>query len=168
VAYANYLASVEWTEIASLRKGLRTTIAPQTVAAVSHLLAGAGKEQPLGGCLAEVIDRGEVLSPLLWHPLRVPLVHSPDAAALLATKMQTALESLHSSVKNKYVLDYEIAGIVRVLADAANNNRGVISVLEPPADEDHAQRVVCPFSEPDKLPIPWGNLGKTLKRFVKP
>jgi hypothetical protein len=168
MAYANYLASVEWTEIASLRKGLRTTIDPQSVVSVSHLLAGAVKEQPLRRCLAEVIDRGEVLSPLLWHPLRVPLVHSPDAAALLGTKMQTALESLDCSVKNKYVLDYEITGIVRVLADAANNNRGVVSVLEPPADEDRAQRVVCPFSEPDKLPIPWGNLGRTLKRFIKP
>ena len=168
MAYANYLASIEWVEIASLRNGLRTTIAPQTVAAVSHLLAGAVKEQPLGGCLAEVIDRGEALSPSLWHPLRVPLVHSPDAAILLATKMRTALESLDSSVKNKYVLDYEMAEVVRVPADAASNNRGVVSVLEPPADEDRAQRVACPFSEPDKLPIPWGNLGKTLKRFVKP
>src|ERR1700722_14472224 len=93
MAYANYLASVEWTEIASLREGLRTTIAPHSVAAVSNFLAGAVRERPLGGCLEEIIDRGEVLSPLLWHPLRVPLVHSPDATVLLATKMQTALES---------------------------------------------------------------------------
>ena len=112
------------------------------------------KEQPLGGRLAEVIDSGDVLSPSLWHPLRVPLVHSPEAATLLAAKMQAALESLDGRVKNKYALDYEITEIVRVLIDAANNNRGVVSVLEPPADEDRAQRVVCPFSEPDKLPIP--------------
>jgi hypothetical protein len=168
MAYANYLASVEWTEIANLRGGLNATIAPQRVAVVSHLLAGAVKEEPLSGCLAEVIDGGEVLSPSLWHPLRVPLVHPPATAALLATKLQVVLESLNSSVKNRYVLDYEIAAIVGVLNDAASNHRCVVSVLQPPADEERAQRVLCPFSYPESLPIPWGNLAKTLRRLPKP
>ena len=43
MAYVNYLASVEWTEIPSLPKGLTTSLALQTVAAVSHLLANCAK-----------------------------------------------------------------------------------------------------------------------------
>jgi hypothetical protein len=164
MAYANYLASVEWREIEGLRGGERATISPRSSAGVSHLLADAVKEQPLSGCLADIIDNGEVLSPLLWHPLRAPLVHSPSAVSILATRLRSALESLDSDAKSRYGLDYEIKAVLRVVNDAAENNRALVSVLEPPADAERAQRVVCPFSEPEKLPIPWGNLGTTLKR----
>jgi hypothetical protein len=168
MAYANYLASVEWTEVESLRKGLKATLAAETIVSVSHLLPGAVKQQPLGGCFATIIDGGEILSPSFWHPLRVPVVHSPQAISGLTKNLLAALENLDSASKSRFGVDYEITSVLRVLNDAATNNRGLISVLEPPADEERAQRVRCPFSEPEQLPIPWGNLGKTLKRGRKP
>jgi hypothetical protein len=167
MAYANYLGSVEWSEIESLRSGEKVTMAAHTTAVVSHLLAGAVKEQRLRECLADIIDKGEVLSPSLWHPLRVPVVHSPSAVSALATSLRGAIESLDSGAKSRYGLDYEITAVLSVLSDAAENHRSLVSVLEPPADAERAQRVECPFGEPEKLPIPWGNLGKTLKRFQK-
>jgi len=41
----------------------------------------------------------------------------------------------------------------------------LFSVLEPPADEQRAIRVACPFDEPDKLPIAWGSLSVMFKGF---
>jgi len=165
MAYANYFASVEWGEVTNLRSGLRVTVAPHSITAVSHLLARGIKD--LGGCLEAILDKGEVLSPVLWHPLRVPMVHAPSAACSLATNLRAALEGLADDAKGRYAADYEIAEILRVLDDAAKTSRGVLSVLEPPADGERAQRVICPFDSPEKLVPPWGNLARTLGRFSK-
>lgn len=158
MAYRNYLASVEWSDIVALRDGRRSTLTPHYIAAVSHLLAYAVAEQPLGTCLARMIDKGEVLSPSFWHPVRVPVAHSPEAISLLAAELRTALEALDAGKRRTFELDPAFADLDRVVADAAKNRRGVVSVLEPPADEQRAQRVTCPFDEPEKLPVPWGSL----------
>lgn len=158
MAYRNYLASVEWSDIVALREERRSTLTPHYIAAVSHLLAYAVAEQPLGTCLARIIDKGEVLSPSFWHPVRVPVAHSPEAISLLAAELRTALEVLDAGKRHTFELDPAFADLDRVVADAAKNRRGVVSVLEPPADEQRAQRVTCPFDEPEKLPVPWGSL----------
>jgi hypothetical protein len=167
MAYANYLASVDWKEIAGLRSGLKATIAPTTVVTISHLYARAVKLQPLGGCLAEVLDGGEGLLPSFWHPLRVPVVHTPDAVRVLAMNLRAALTGLEPGAQKEHLNDPEVSGVLRLLDEAALANLAVVSVLEPPSDLDRAKRVTCPFDEPEKLPIPWGNLAKTLKRFSK-
>jgi hypothetical protein len=159
---------VEWVDIVGVRNGSKATIAPRSIAATSHLLAYWVKEQPLGACLGSIIDQGEILSPLFWHPLRVPVVHSPEAVSSLAANLQMALESLDTLAKAVYVVDSEIASIVRVLHEAMKESHAIVSVLEPPADKERAQRVACPFDEPENLPTPWGNLEKTLGRFLNP
>jgi hypothetical protein len=167
MAYANYLASANWDEIASLRSGFRATIAPTEVITISHLYARAVQVQPLGGRLEEVLDGGEVLSPSFWHPLRVPVVHTPNGVRALATNLRAALTGLETRGQKEHVNDTEVAGVLLLLEHAAQSNLAVVSVLEPPADLERARRVICPFIEPEKLPIPWGNLAVTLKRFLK-
>jgi hypothetical protein len=159
MAYGNYLAAVEWSEIVNVRSGSGTTITPHNIAFVSHLYAYATKDQRLRPCLGHILDKGEMLSPAFWHPLRVPIVHSPEAANSLATSLCTILDSLPTTP----ALDPDISEIVRVLEDATKSKRGVVSVLEPPADERRAQRVACPFNEPHKLPVPWGELTRNFK-----
>ena len=83
MAYGNYLASVDWGEVTELRGGHRASLIPMEITCVSHLLAGGVREQPLVRCLFEMLDRGESLSPIFWHPLRVPVVHSPQAVSIL-------------------------------------------------------------------------------------
>jgi hypothetical protein len=174
MAYGNYLASVDWAEVEGLRLGIKTTIVPHGIASVSHILPGAvnnltaSGKQPVASCLAEILDRGEVLLPSLWHPLRVPVVHSPQAVRALALNLQNALENLGMDKESRYWLDYEVTPVLNILSYAAKNGLGVVSVLEPPADEERAQRVACPFDDPEKLPVPWGGLGKTLRRFLEP
>jgi hypothetical protein len=72
-----------------------------------------------------------------------------------------AIDSLDPQGKAIYEGDYEIGEILKAVSDAADNSRCIVSVLEPPADQERAQRVACPFDEPDRLPnFPWGNLAK--------
>lgn len=165
MAYANYLASVNWEGIESLRSGHRATIVPMTVVTISHLYAHAVQLQPLGCSLAEVLDGGEVLLPSLWHPLRVPVVHTPHAVRTLATNLRAALTGIETGGQNGHVNDPEVSGVLRLLDEAAQANLAVVSVLEPPADLGRAECVMCPFDESEKLPIPWGNLAATLKRL---
>jgi hypothetical protein len=161
MAYLNYLASVEYTEMENVRRGAKPTLSPHIVGAVSHLLAYGVKQQPLGKCLNRILDKGEELSPSFWHPLRAPIIHTPGDASQLLSDLRAAIDTLDPQDKSIYECDYEIAEILKVLSDATNNNRCIVSVLEPPADQERAQRVACPFDEPDRLPnFPWGSLAK--------
>ena len=77
------------------------------------------KLQPLRGCLAEVLDGGEALCPLFWHPLRVPVVHTPDAVRVLATNLRAALTGLETGTLEKHVGDPKVSGVLRLLDHAA-------------------------------------------------
>ena len=174
MAYGNYLASVDWAEVEALRNGLKSTIAPHNAIITSHILPGAAKNlkspgaQPVATCLADIFDRGELLSELFWHPLRLPVVHSPQTVRALFSGLRRALEGLDIETKLKPFFDLDISPILNVLGDAVENGLAVVSVLEPPADNERAQRVACPFSDLDKLPVPWGRLRNTLNQFAKP
>jgi hypothetical protein len=52
----------------------------------------------------------------------------------------------------------EITQILDLLTSAAQSGSALVSVLEPPADEERASRVQCPFDPLEKLPFPWGGL----------
>ena len=166
MAYANYIAAVEWADIASLRQGSSASIVPHSIAVVSHLYAYAVKRQPVSGCLGKILDKGEVLSASYWHPLRVPVVHSPEAVRALTADLRAALGGVDAN-QEEDALDHDITEILRILDDAAETNRAVLSVLEPPADEERAQKVSCPFEKPETLPVSWGQLTRTMKRFSK-
>ena len=160
MAYACYLASCEWNEIENLRQGMAPSIRAYNVVVISHLLAYIVKERPLCDSVADVIDKGEVLADSFWHPLRVPIVHPPAAARSLLGNLLSALEHLSAPAKEAYMRDAEIRDVLRVLEDARANNLALVSALEPPSDQERAVKVACPFTEPQKLPIPWGDLGR--------
>jgi hypothetical protein len=82
--------------------------------------------------------------------------------------LRCALEGLEIEAKLKPFFDLDISPILNVLGDAVENGLAVVSALEPPADNERAQRVACPFSDLDKLPVPWGRLRNTLNQFAKP
>lgn len=157
MAYLNYLASVDWPEIEELRAGLRGSVTAKSVATVSHVLPGAVKERTLRACLTGIIDKGEVLHPIFWHPLRVPLLHPPEAVCSLNAELRAVLSGLDARGEIGFSSDFEIMSVVGVLDEASKNKRGIVSVLGPPTDEERAKRVACPFNEPEKLPRPWEN-----------
>ena len=102
------------------------------ITCVSHLLAGGVRERPLGRCLFEILDRGESLSPIFWHPLRVPVVHSPQAVSILRKALLDAMSFLDTELNANYGRDLENSQILRVFNTAADHAHGVVSVLEPP------------------------------------
>ena len=157
MAYANYIAGVDWEAILRLREGIQRTLQPREVVVVSHLIAYWEKAQPLGSCLTQIIDGGLELSPVFWHPLRVPKVHSPDEVRSLGASLHSAWEELGPEAQA--ARDWrEISEVIAVFDSAVSGGRAIVSVLEPPADEKRATRVTCPFDEPSQLPIPWGSL----------
>ena len=102
-----------------------------------------------------------------WHPFRVPKVHPPAEVKSL----QVALRNLTQGNK----LDQAVHGpgsdleaIQFVLDEAVKCGAAVLSVLEPPVDEERARRVACPFAEPDNLPIPWGSVLPGFERCAPP
>ncbi len=165
MAYANYLASVEWAEVISVRKGLRNSVVPHSVTVVSHLYAYAVQVPPVAQCLTQILDRGEVLSESYWHPLRVPVVHSPEAVRALVDQLRSALQDVNPSEVPGGKPDPSIVEIIRVLDDAAKSSHAIVSALEPPTDDERARRVICPFDQAAKLPVPWGILAKRFKKL---
>ena len=158
MAYGNYIAAVNWFDIVRLREDSRQKLKPLKVSFVTHLTSYWVQEQPLGECLAQILNGGEDLSSSFWHPFQTPKVHPPKVVCSLQTKLQAAWDELTSEVKVTHGFQRDIAEILDVLKIAVEAEGAFLSVLEPPADEERASRVVCPFDEPDKLPVKWGNL----------
>ena len=165
LAYANYIAAVAWDDVLRLRNGKLPAVRPLSVVVVSQLTAYWEKLQPLGACLVQILDGGQELFPSYWHPFRVPKVHSPHEVGTLRTNLQRSLEALTATERAAVVSQHELSLLSAVIEDAANAGAAIVSALEPPADEERAIRVACPFDEPDKLPIAWGNLSVMFKEF---
>jgi hypothetical protein len=160
VAYGNYIAAVDWLDVIRLRGGLQQTLKPLKVSFITQLTSLWVKEQPLGGCLAQILNDGEDLSASFWHPFQTPKVHPPKEAVSLEVRLKTAWDLLTPEAKSAHGFQRDILEILDILKATVENEAAFLSVLEPPADEERAKRVACPFEEPDKLPIEWGNLSK--------
>ena len=158
MAYGNYIAAVSWLDVVRLRENYQQKLKPLKVSFVTHLTSYWVQEQPLGECLAEILNSGEDLSASFWHPFQTPKVHPPKATYSLEVKLQTAWGELTSEDKATHGFQRDIAEILDVLKTAIATEGAFLSVLEPPADEERASGVACPFDEPDKLPVKWGNL----------
>lgn len=158
MAYGNYIAAVNWLDVIKLREGLQQTLKPAKVSIIGQLTSFCVKEQPLCECLAQILNGGENLSPLFWHPFQIPKVHPPEAALSLETKLQTAWDELTPENKATHGFQRDIVGIFDILKTAVEIEGAFLSVLQPPADEERAKRVLCPFDEPDKLPEQWNYL----------
>jgi hypothetical protein len=73
-----------------------------------------------------------------------------------------------ATVERTTIISPQELGLLSALInDAAESGAAILSVLEPPPDEERAIRVACPFDEPDKLPIPLGNLSVIFKNFKR-
>jgi hypothetical protein len=59
MAYANYIAAVDWDSVLRMRAGIQLTLKPSSIIAVSHLTAHCEKRQPLGHCLTQLLDGGK-------------------------------------------------------------------------------------------------------------
>lgn len=163
MAYGNYIAVVDWLDIIKLREDLQQTVQPLKIGFVSHLASYWVKEKPLGEYLAQILDGGQELSPSFWHPFRVPRVHSPDAVRSLQSNLQAAWSEISPEAQAANAFQHDITEILLILKTAVAHESAVMSVLEPPADEERAKRVACPFDQFDKLPVRWGNLSAIYK-----
>jgi hypothetical protein len=158
LAYGNYIAVVDWTDVVKLRDDARETLHPFKVIVVSHLLALWVTEQPLGGYLAQILDGGQELSPFFRHPFRHPKAHPANEVTSLESSLRAAWDELSPEAKTTHGFQRDIIEVLALLETAVKTQSGVISVLEPPADAERANRVACPFARPDELPVPWNNL----------
>jgi hypothetical protein len=138
---------------------------PKKVLVVSHLVCYWTTEQPLRDCVTEIIDRGTELSAIFWHPLRIPMVHSPDEVRILSVNLKSVWDNLTAEQKETHPFRREVLDILGILDSAAAEGDALVSVLEPPADEARATRVRCPFDEPETLSLPWGNLA-AIEKFL--
>ncbi len=158
MAYGNYIAITNWIDVVNLRSNAQELIHPAKIIFVSHLTAYWVTEQPLNKCLAQILDGGQELSPSFWHPLRVPKVHSPDEARSLELNLRMAWDKLAPALRTTHLFEHDITEILALLRRAIATESAIISVLEPPADEERAKQVACPFDQSNQLPVPWNNL----------
>ena len=154
MAYGNYLASVLEEQINALRTDPSGTLAPSVVQRVSHVIAYWVGVQPLGRLLGEAIDGGLVLSHALRHPLRSPVYYPPDRVVALHQDLCRAWQ-LATSEHPLPETDWyriEIEKVLKVFRDAAERGPCVVSVLEPPMDQERASRVRIPLAGRPGLP----------------
>jgi hypothetical protein len=150
MAYGNFLASVSLEEIEKLRNTPSYMLNVDVLEQVSHLVGYWVKVQPLGELLGQALDGGEIVSASLHHPLRSPTFHTPGAAEALQRKLAQAWTASYESVTSPEMewFRIEIEKVLGVFDAAVSHGHGVISVLEPPMDEERASLVHIPFVVP--------------------
>jgi hypothetical protein len=148
MAYGNYIASVPLDEIDALRRNQTAFLRPTGLEIVSHLVGYWIPAQPIGQLLGQVLDGGELLADDLTHPLRPPKMHLPmDVARLrdaILEGVKTAIAAGQTKEIEWFRLDIEkINGILQL---AVERGEAIVSVLEPPMDEERAAKVRIPFA----------------------
>ena len=144
------MAAVPPEEIDEYRRSGRSRLLVTTdLFTCSHGVAYWVTVQPLGRLLGEAIDGGETLRSDLWHPLRPPIVVEPAEVRQRLVKLEEAFSKyldelgLTESSEDWYV--HEIGHVLGVYRLAAASGAAVVSVIQPPWDEERASRVVMPI-----------------------
>lgn len=147
MAYFTILASVSPDDVQLLRRDASHLLSPSHFEPVSHYLAYSVVRQPLGSLLGKVLDGGEPINSDLWHPLRAPIVHTPDTVRGLLAQIQDEFEKLLSeaTIPDDDWYHVEITKVVSVLRHAVSRSECVVNVMEPPFDAERADRVRIPF-----------------------
>ena len=148
MAYLNLLMSVPTSELNALCEDSSYTAKYTELTAVSHLLAYWIKIQPLGELLGTAIDGGELINDELWHPLRKPAFHSSEDVVKLHEQIAAEWNRIPADKQTTEPFDYfgpEIEKLLSVFKRAATNGECIVSILEPPADKERADRVKFPF-----------------------
>ena len=150
MAYGVLMAAVPPEDIDEYRQSGRSQpLATTDLFTCSHGVAYWVTFQPLGQLLGEAIDRGEPLRSDLWHPLRPPIVVEPTEVRQRLVKLEEAFAGylndfgLTESSEDWYV--HEIGNVLGVYRLAAASGATVVSVVQPPWDEQRASRVVMPI-----------------------
>lgn len=160
MAYLNFLISVSEQQLQGLRKDSTTLLHPSLVIATSHLIGYWVEIQPLGGLLGQALDGGEKVNDELWHPLREPVFHTPSEVQVLYKKLTEAWQKARGPETDSDDFNWyrrEINLVLRIFHHASEKEECIVSVLQPPADAERAQRVRLPFvapgerTEPSKL-----------------
>ena len=148
MAYLNLLMSVPTSELNALCEDSSYTAKYTELTAVSHLLAYWIKTQPLGELLGTAIDGGELINDELWHPLRKPAFYSSEDVVKLHEQIAAEWNRIPADKQTTEPFDYfgpEIEKLLSVFKRAATNGECIVSILEPPADKERADRVKFPF-----------------------
>ncbi len=148
MAYGNYIASVPFAEVAEYRRDRSRPLRPTRLENVSHLVAYWVRAQPVGQLLGQTLDGGEPLAADLYHPLRPPVVHPPEAVRRLLPALRQALQAATAAgpVREVEWFRPEIDNLLALFQHAADRGEAVVSALEPPMDEERAAKVVLPFA----------------------
>ena len=115
MAYVNYLAVVNYEQIVEAVGPARVALMPTHVSAVSHFLTYSVEVQPLGRLLIEALDGGHGLDPELWHPLRPPKFHSPEATRRLCVDLELAWSNADAADPARDAADWYRIEITKVL-----------------------------------------------------
>ncbi len=147
MAYLTYLASVPEDRLAAYREDGKSSLKSTLTREVSHLIAYWVEPQPFRRLLGEAIDGGQILSPLLWHPFRVPLFHDSRKTrelSLVLTREYIHLTHIHPPLPEDDWYKVEVEKVLEVLGHAADRGECFVSMLESPSDGKRASRVVLP------------------------
>lgn len=95
----------------------------------------------------EVIAGGERLREDLWHPFRAPAVHGPKSVEDLHSRVIEAWSALGpewtGQTSDWYVI--EISKVIELLVHASAAHMSVVSVLQPPFDEEQSKLIIIPI-----------------------
>jgi hypothetical protein len=149
MAYGIYFAETDACQILAYQSHLIEELSPQSLTIASHIIPGYVVEHlRLQELLFDAFDGGETLRADLWHPCRVPQVHSIEKVAILAPAIIESFSELLGSLDNGMQEAYrdELAGMVSLFGRAARNARCVVSTLDLPFDEERARLITLPFA----------------------
>jgi hypothetical protein len=96
---------------------------------------------------AEILDGGQDVNDALWHPFRVPLYHPPQSVRVLLPQLANAWGNVLSTheLPDDDWLRLEVERAIKLLEVAVQGGDGIMSILEPPHDQERAVRVVNPL-----------------------
>jgi hypothetical protein len=151
MAYAVLLASVSDDQVAAYREKSQPLLAAGLSIRCSHVLTSWVQPTRLRDLLRQAIDGGQILRSDLWHPLRSPVWHSSIAVAEIEPQLRQVWADLlvehgPSDPNDWYVI--EISKVLQVFGHAFVSHTGIVSFLEPPTDQERAEKVIIPIVDP--------------------
>jgi hypothetical protein len=87
----------------------------------------------------------------MWHPLRPPTYHAPEAVQFLYGQLSEGwrqILAIHPETAEDDWYRVEIEKTLKLFQHAAASNECVVSVLEAPSDPERGDRVCIPFVKP--------------------
>ena len=173
MAYSVTLASIAPQKLEVFLSQPESVVTPVRAITVSHYLAYGMQVEPLASLLERLIDKGNLLHPSLWHPLRAPVYLPYRQVVDLTLELKVEwlkLLQVREIPKNDW-FRHQIENVLTLCEFAKIRQHCIVSVLNSPSNTDIIRKIHNPLADAEERPansiLRWLRPNKLYKPIAK-